>query len=108
MHKERVSNEKGNSCLAKFTLPGSEPSALSLAPDLSSLVVGCALGELVQYTMKPKDIRSMEKNDGHTKHFKHKSVYPSGGEWHEGYVDDVYVLGQQNQGTHALDGCIGE
>ncbi|KAI8148280.1 WD40-repeat-containing domain protein [Fennellomyces sp. T-0311] len=96
-------------CLARFSLPTSEPSALSIAPDLTAVFVGCVLGELVQYNIKPKEIRELEKKDGHTKSFKPKVVFPSGDEWHEGYVDDVYVLGQQKQENgivqrHVLDG----
>ena len=81
------------------------------------MMVGCVQGEMLRYDMKPSEIRKLENeksgaNEGHqqVKTFKHKLIYPSGNEWHEGYIDDIYILGQQQERSksHALDGFIGK
>ncbi|KAI7860536.1 WD40-repeat-containing domain protein [Circinella umbellata] len=119
-------NDQNNSsmCLAKFSLPSqvSEPSAFCITPKLSMMMVGCMQGEMVRYDIKPSDIRKLENetnndnNNNNTnettshsiKTFKHKLIYPSGNEWHEGYIDDMYILGQQQERSksHTLDHFI--
>ncbi|KAG2226260.1 hypothetical protein INT45_005932 [Circinella minor] len=116
-------NDQNNSsmCLAKFSLPSqvSEPSAFCITPNLSMMMVGCMQGEMVRYDIKPSEIRKLENeeknnnnNINETSHsmktFKHKLIYPSGNEWHEGYIDDIYILGQQQERSksHALDHFI--
>jgi hypothetical protein len=35
-------------------------------------------------------------------------IYPGGDEWHEGYVDDVYILGQNGDTSDPLNNMIGK
>ncbi|KAI9490785.1 WD40-repeat-containing domain protein [Zychaea mexicana] len=108
--------ENSSMCLAKFSLPtqASEPSALCIAPDLTKIMVGCVQGDLVRFEMKPTDIQKLEREPSDSdqpKNFRHKALFPAGDEWHEGYIDDIFILGQQRQSNtsvkpHGLDGWI--
>lgn len=73
-------------------------------------MVGCAEGDLVHFDMKDAGLDKLvdkEVDGGAGTIVKNKIVYPAGDEWHEGYVDDIYILGQHGGNPHPLDGCIG-
>ncbi|KAI9310785.1 WD40-repeat-containing domain protein, partial [Dichotomocladium elegans] len=88
-------------CLAKFVIPPSASMPTALSAYGGDVIVGCAEGQLIKYKI------GKMIGDGDAGVIKHKELYPSGDEWHEGYVDDVFILGQQEKGhRHPLDGCI--
>ncbi|CAO3677911.1 unnamed protein product [Rhizopus stolonifer] len=100
-------------CLAKFALPLNvgQPSALSVSYDLSTIVVGCSDGNLVRFHLTYEQIELLrsvsegeEKERMKTVH--PEIIYPNGSEWHEGYVDDVHILGQDNGPKNALSNHI--
>lgn len=103
------------SCLAKFALPLNvgQPSALSVSYDLSTIVVGCSDGNLVRFHLTFEQIELLrsasegqEKERVKTVH--PEIIYPNGSEWHEGYVDDVHILGQDNGPKNELSNHIGK
>ncbi|CEG74547.1 hypothetical protein RMATCC62417_09742 [Rhizopus microsporus] len=90
-------------CLAKFALPQhfGEPSALSVSFDLSTLIVGCSDGNLVRYSITAAQLKKfrsiVEQNDEErVTTIQPTVIYPSGDEWHEGYVDDIHIMGQDS------------
>ncbi|ORZ10117.1 WD40-repeat-containing domain protein [Absidia repens] len=105
-------NEHDNSsCLAHFTVPGTgHPTSMSLSYDLSLLVVGKNNADLLQYAVYQSDIKKWRRDTHKANHtsdvneddnekskptiIKPKSKFPHGEEWHDGYVEDVYILGQ--------------
>ncbi|CAO3589628.1 unnamed protein product [Absidia cylindrospora] len=105
-------NEHDNSsCLAHFTVPGtSHPTSMSFSYDLSLLVVGTKNADLLQYAVHQSHIKKwrrdtykatptsdVNEDDKETTKptiIKPKSKFPHGEEWHDGYLEDVYVLGQ--------------
>ncbi|KAI9256890.1 WD40-repeat-containing domain protein [Sporodiniella umbellata] len=97
-------SESDNSvCLAKFSLPPDvgEPSALSVSYNLDIVIVGCCDGNLVRFHLTPEQIKgfkliSERKEKEKAKVLHPEIIYPNGSEWHAGYVDDVFVLGQDN------------
>jgi WD40 repeat protein len=111
-------------CLAKFNLTGTTgfPSAVSFSYDSSILIVGNDEGELVQFNLAKKDIELLESikedpdddddDDDHSfrpwVEFSPDAIYPGGDEWHEGYVDDVYILGQNGDASDPLNNMIGK
>ncbi|KAI8875136.1 WD40 repeat-like protein [Backusella circina FSU 941] len=103
-------------CLAKFNVTGATgfPSAVSFSYDLSVLVVGSDAGDLVQFKLTKKDIQNLKNIKGdHDEdaftpaiNFSPNVVYPGGDEWHEGYVDDVYIMGQNGDNSDPLNNMI--
>lgn len=108
-------------CLARFSLPPKSgiPSALSISYDLSTLVVGFDNGDMVNFHIsnellqrfreKSIQFRSKEASTGDKwstfgalATVQPHSIYPKGGEWHAGYVDDVYIFGQDGDTTSKL------
>ncbi|KAI8642933.1 WD40-repeat-containing domain protein [Parasitella parasitica] len=96
-------------CLARFKLPESsgEPSAVSVSYDLSTLMVGCNNGDLVEFKITAAQLKQFKKlaessrqndfkaNKGTKTPTVDRSIkFPAGDEWHEGYVDDIHILGQ--------------
>ncbi|OBZ82107.1 hypothetical protein A0J61_09843, partial [Choanephora cucurbitarum] len=103
-------------CLAKFTLPTDVgvPSTLSVSYDLSTVIVGCDNGDMVRYDLSDKilvklrqKMEQAKKQDAAEKWFNPMTVestmtYPSGDEWHAGYVDDICILGQDGDTKNPL------
>ncbi|KAI8997508.1 WD40-repeat-containing domain protein [Pilobolus umbonatus] len=102
-------------CLAQFNIPTrvGGPSAISVSYDLTSLMVGTENGNMLHFPLAAEAIReyrdkalnNMKKNmekhkdsSGLNRHpglsFKYDELYPHGEEWHEGYIDDIFILGQ--------------
>ncbi|KAI8086452.1 uncharacterized protein BX664DRAFT_264707 [Halteromyces radiatus] len=100
-------------CLAHFTVPGtSYPTSMSLSYDLSLLAVGTSKADLLQYGIQPTDVsewrritrqsksyKNNDDDDGDDEQYnptiiKPKTKFPHGQEWHDGYVEDIYILGQ--------------
>lgn len=97
-------------CLAKFMIPAKLSVPTAINAFRGKLIVGCAEGDLVHFDMKDAGLDKLADNQvdgGAGTIVKSKNVYPAGDEWHEGYVDDVYILGQHNGKAHPLDDCIG-
>lgn len=107
--------------MAKFSLPSRTgiPSALSISYDLSTLMVGFDNGEMVSFRITPellerfrqksveyrtKEARSGDKwaTFGALATIPPKTIYPKGGEWHDGYVDDIYIFGQDGDTSSKL------
>lgn len=113
-----TSDSDDSVCLAKFSLPGtvSYPSAVCLSYNLSTLVVGCSEGELVQYNLTQKNIKELKKiqeehddengYDAAVK-FSPDTIYSGSAEWHDGYIDDVCILGQDGDASNPLNNMIG-
>lgn len=97
----------------------SVPSALSISYDLSTLVVGFDNGDMVIFHISSELLDSFrEKSEQYrTKEAPHgdkwasfgaiatiqpQMVYPRGSEWHAGYVDDVYIFGQDGDKSSKL------
>ncbi|CEP10298.1 hypothetical protein [Parasitella parasitica] len=104
-------------CLAHFKLPErtGEPSAVSISYDLSTLLVGCNNGDLIEFkitTSQLNQFRQSAKSFRLKGHEANKGIrtstidrfikFPAGDEWHEGYVDDVYILGQDGDKHNKL------
>ncbi|KAI7873331.1 WD40-repeat-containing domain protein [Mucor mucedo] len=108
-------------CLARFSLPPRTgvPSALSISYDLSTLVVGFDNGDMVSFQLtdellqrfrersmqyRSKESRTGDKwtSFGALATVQPQHIYPKGGEWHAGYVDDVYIFGQDGDTTSKL------
>ncbi|KAI8357868.1 WD40-repeat-containing domain protein [Choanephora cucurbitarum] len=103
-------------CLAKFTLPTDVgvPSTLSVSYDLSTVIVGCDNGDMVRYDLSDKilvklrqKMEQAKKQDAAEKWFNPMTIestmtYPSGDEWHAGYVDDICILGQDGNAKDPL------
>ncbi|CAO3645081.1 unnamed protein product [Cunninghamella blakesleeana] len=119
------------SCLGIFKVPGTTlASSISISYGLSLLVAGTAKADLYQYHIKKSDIekwrkhtyRSIDNDDNidnasdeedNNKNKKNnkdklpiliqpKLKFGHGNEWHEGYVDDVYILGQDGNHKNEL------
>lgn len=108
--------------MARFNLPSKtgEPSAVSVSYDLSTLIVGCNNGDLVQFKITTTQLDEYRKKAEEFRAKKIKSdrwesmadvdqpfIYPAGDEWHEGYVDDVFVIGQDGDEESKLYNHIG-
>jgi hypothetical protein len=110
-----------DSCLAKFNLPPKSniPSALSISHDLSTLLVGFDDGDMVCFKITPQlldkfrtksaSLRNKDSRTGDKWHdfgpiaiVEHKTIFPKGGEWHEGYIDDIYIFGQDGDKSSKL------
>ncbi|KAG1150323.1 hypothetical protein G6F37_001942 [Rhizopus arrhizus] len=98
-----TSESDDSMCLAKFVLPShiGEPSALSVSYNLSTVMVGCSDGNLVRYQLTSEQIEKFKSiSEQHEEEkitaIRPTTIYPSGSEWHEGYIDDMHVLGQDN------------
>ena len=102
-------------CLAKFVLPShvGEPSALSVSYNLSTVMVGCSDGNLVRYQLTSEQIEKFKSiSEQHEEEkitaIRPTTIYPSGSEWHEGYIDDMHVLGQDNIKENPLYNYVGK
>ncbi|KAI9335222.1 WD40-repeat-containing domain protein [Pilaira anomala] len=116
-----TSKEDDSVCLAKFTLPpkASIPTAISISYDLSTLMVGFDNGDMVRFHITPELLNTFRQNL--EKHRSKESntadkwatlgplvtiapnmIYPNGGEWHEGYIDDIYIFGQDGDKSSKL------
>ncbi|KAK4520265.1 uncharacterized protein ATC70_008398 [Mucor velutinosus] len=108
-------------CLAEFILPpkSGDPSAVSISYDLSRLVVGCNNGDMIEFNLSSAQLNKYRQTatkfrSERTKGNKHQTVshvesstkYPAGDEWHEGYVDDVCIVGQDGDEKSALYNTI--
>ncbi|KAG2192389.1 hypothetical protein INT46_008926 [Mucor plumbeus] len=108
-------------CLAQFNLSSKsgEPSAVSISYDLSTLIVGCSNGDLIEFTITANQLKQFrtkaeEYRSNRDKRDKwelmtnidRSTKYPAGDEWHEGYVDDVYVIGQDGDERNKLNNKI--
>ncbi|KAL0089336.1 WD40-repeat-containing domain protein [Phycomyces blakesleeanus] len=108
-------------CLSKFHIPFDYdiPTSLSIDYDFSELVVGCAAGDMPIFRIEEKQLKAWKstvdkwaKNGKQPKKttiplIKHKTVFPSGNEWHEGYVDDIHIIGNTGECILSeLDGLI--
>jgi hypothetical protein len=108
--------------LAQFNLSSKsgEPSAVSISYDLSTLIVGCSNGDLIEFTITANQLKQFrtkaeEYRSNRDKRDKwelmtnidRSTKYPAGDEWHEGYVDDVYVIGQDGDERNKLNNKIG-
>ncbi|KAI8391533.1 WD40-repeat-containing domain protein [Radiomyces spectabilis] len=106
-----TSKDDDSICFAKFTLPSvSEiPCAVYPAIDLSSVIVGCSNGTMARYNLLPKILNWLtercENRDLNMTTVTPTMIYPRGDEWHEGYVDDVYIIGHEHY-DDPLDGYI--
>ncbi|KAJ8660565.1 hypothetical protein O0I10_003612 [Lichtheimia ornata] len=101
--------ENNSACLAKFMIPTKLSVPTAINAFRGNLMVGCAEGDLVHFDMKDAGLDKLvdkEVDGGAGTIVKNKIVYPAGDEWHEGYVDDIYILGQHGGNPHPLDGCI--
>lgn len=109
-------------CLAEFILPSKsgDPSAVSISYDLSRLVVGCDNGDMIEFKLSSYQLNKYRQTarkfrSDITTGKKHQSIaqvqsstrYPTGDEWHEGYVDDVCIIGQDGDKESALYNTIG-
>lgn len=116
-----TSKEDDSVCLAKFNLPPKTnvPSALHVSHDLSMLVVGFDDGDMVSFKITPQllekfrtksaSLRDKESRTGDKWHdfgpiatIEPKTMYPKGEEWHAGYIDDIYIFGQDGDKSHRL------
>lgn len=102
-------------CLGKFAVPASAsvPASMSMAPDNTYLMVGCTDGHMLRYNISRQTMLALEDRSKDEKQpmqtLRPNILYPDGDEWHDGYIDDIYVLGQNSaEAKHKLDGCIGE
>lgn len=79
-------------CLAQFQSPPTAgvPSCFGFSADLSLLVAGCRNGTLLQFMPTAADLKKLAPGKA-MRMFRPKKRFPAGDEWHEGYVDDVYV-----------------
>lgn len=108
-------------CLAEFILPArsGNPSAVSISYDLSRLIVGCDNGDMIEFNLSTSELDEYRQaatkfrtdrtkgSDHHTvAHVKNSTKYPAGDEWHEGYVDDVCIIGQDGNKKSALYNAI--
>ncbi|KAI9304537.1 WD40-repeat-containing domain protein [Cunninghamella echinulata] len=120
------SQEKEFSCLGIFKVPGSSlASSISLSYGLSLLVAGTTKADLFQYSIKKSTIEQWRQHtyrvntnteedenenddveeDNNSKFpivMKPKGKFSHGNEWHEGYVDDIYILGQDGNSKNEL------
>ncbi|CAO3622900.1 unnamed protein product [Cunninghamella echinulata] len=118
------SQEKEFSCLGIFKVPGSAlASSISLSYGLSLLVAGTAKADLFQYSIKKSTIEQWRQHtyrlitnaeddedendieDNNSKFpivMKPKGKFSHGNEWHEGYIDDIYILGQDGNSKNEL------
>lgn len=107
--------------MAKFNLPPKTnvPTALNISHDLSTLLVGFDDGDMVSFKITPQlldkfrtksaNLRDKDSLTGDKWHdfgpiatIEPKSMYPKGGEWHEGYIDDIYIFGQDGDTSSKL------
>lgn len=108
--------------MAQFNLPSKsgEPSAVSISYDLSILIVGCSNGDMIEFTITANQLNQFRtkaegyrtKGDKRDKwelmtNIDRSTKYPAGDEWHEGYVDDVCVIGQDGDSRNNLNNKIG-
>ncbi|KAL7317855.1 hypothetical protein PS15m_004160 [Mucor circinelloides] len=108
-------------CLAEFALPSksSDPSAVSISYDLSRLIVGCNDGDMIEFSLTSSQLdkyrqtaekfrsdRMKRNKQQPIAHIKRSTKYPAGDEWHEGYVDDVCIVGQDGDEKSALYNAI--
>ncbi|KAI7898927.1 WD40-repeat-containing domain protein [Cokeromyces recurvatus] len=117
-----TSKTDDSACLARFNIPQrlGNPTSISISHDLSTLMVGCDNGDLIRYTITKRHIQAFKAK---TQEFRDKeasengdkwasggaiaslspmTVYPTGDEWHEGYLDDICILGQDGNEKHHL------
>lgn len=114
-------------CLASFVLPSGvgAPCALAVSYDMSTLVVGCNSGDMVKFDIPKEDLKEFknradeyrEQMDvdgsegvkaGPITTFDEAYVYPHGDEWHEGYIDDLCILGQDGNKKSTMNKKIGK
>lgn len=110
-------------CLAEFALPpkSGDPSAVSISYDLSRLIVGCNDGDMIEFSLTSSQLdkyrqtaekfrsdRMKRNKQQPIAHVKRSTKYPAGDEWHEGYVDDVCIVGQDGDEKSALYNAIGK
>ncbi|KAI9277793.1 WD40-repeat-containing domain protein [Sporodiniella umbellata] len=96
-----ISTKDNSICLAKFIMPPSveKPSAINVSRDLHTVIVGCSDGNLVHFQLTKELIDKFRATTTKNQEIEpviinHLAVYPAGNEWHEGFIDDIYVLGQ--------------
>lgn len=93
------------SCLASFSVPGiGHPTSMSLAYDLSFMVAGTNKADLLNYDIPSSYIKqwtSRRRKD--PIEIKPRTRFPHGDEWHAGYVEDVFVLGQDGAANEIND-----
>lgn len=95
-------------------------------------MVGFDNGDMASFHITPEQLNKFRKNLEEHRHKEAKSgdkwatfgplatiavdtLYPKGGEWHEGYIDDIYIFGQDgntssklyNKISKCLEGCRG-
>jgi WD40 repeat protein len=116
-----TSKQDDSVCLAKFNLPAKSgvPSALSISHDLKTLMVGFEGGDMITFIItddhidtfrtKAEEFRSKESQSknkwdrfGALAIIEPKSIFPQGDEWHEGYIDDIYIFGQDGDTSNKL------
>lgn len=109
-------------CLAKFILPtkSSVPSALSISHDLKTVMVGFEEGDMIRFRITQNQLDTFRSQAVEEKRLKEaksgdkwahfgtlatiesKTIYPEGDEWHEGYIDDIYMFGQDGDQSSKL------
>ncbi|KAI8338406.1 WD40-repeat-containing domain protein [Chlamydoabsidia padenii] len=100
-----------SSCLASFSVPGtSHPTSMDISYDLSFMVVGTSKADLLQYAIKPSHVKQWNhttydnsNSDYEPTLIKPRSKFPHGDEWHDGYVEDVCILGQDGDDNEIND-----
>ncbi|KAG2235955.1 hypothetical protein INT48_004285 [Thamnidium elegans] len=95
------------------------PSALSISYDLSTLMVGFDNGDMASFHISPEQLNKFRQNLGEYRHKEAKTgdkwaafgplatitvdtMYPKGSEWHEGYIDDICIFGQDGNTSSKL------
>lgn len=113
------------SCLAQFVLPAEvdEPSALSVSYDGSKILVGTRTGDMIRFDVTAKQLQKIKntadefrknlssiatKTSVSVMNIKHAFIYPHGDEWHEGYIDDLCILGQDGDKKNPMHNRIGK
>jgi hypothetical protein len=109
-----------------FNLPSKSgaPSTVSVSFDLSMVMVGCDNGNMIRFKLTERRLQSFrekcktfrqnqsETGDkwkmGSVATIAPTMVYPEGDEWHEGYIDDICILGQDGDTESPLYNKIGK
>ncbi|KAI9487388.1 MAG: WD40-repeat-containing domain protein [Benjaminiella poitrasii] len=117
-----TSKTDDSACLAKFNIPprAGNPTSISISHDLSMLIVGCDSGDMLRYGITKEQLKAFRTK---AQEFREKqaarngdkwasggaistsspiTIYPAGDEWHEGYLDGIYILGQDGNESHRL------
>lgn len=88
------------------------------------MIVGCDNGDMIRFQLMKRQLQTFRtKSNTYRKQLIERgekwkggsvvtiaptSIYPEGDEWHQGYVDDVCILGQDGDTKSPLYNKIGE